>query len=720
MISATDEQLLIEFLWSEGYFDTDILAAPGSSMVRGSKNLFVTDQGSLRVFRGVKDTGLTGGRTMFVVANGFAALKDIGATQGIGSIFNYISESLFWIGEGTVLMNGLNLVNTLTTPPANFTASSVLQLSPRDAGTTTYTKAYTAGLQVPSTLASIVPRGTGLLEGLYSFKIAQVRSVTGARSVASATSAVVSFAKQKARLTFPLISTNGANRWAIFATKAGFGGTGVHYLVKEINETDLTTIDGIARSYEIDFADSDLLPVTAYIDDYPPPAGAFAARLENYVVVVGAYENAIACSIRNFPESFNPEHLAFLPKKPTAVLPDQQGNYLYISTESGVYALAIAPSAFDNPMMLQTVWSDTGVASPHNWCAYEGVIFAFVSRQGAVTMDALGKPSSEFAMPVARGMRNWTTTGTKVFACPDLKSVIYTNGGEAYAFNVTNLKWSAPAKVSEYAAGEIISGVIQNRRLKITMLSGTTFKLYDFDEQPTGTNTDYIARSPDVVLSAGGRGNILGLKGKFFASEAGVTTLNVFCDFAAVPTKTFGHTSPATGMQVTGRTRWYLPRKEAVSVSIEGRQSDFTKDCYPSRLALFGTEEESNNFAGISATAPPPPPPPVAPVAPVASFTKSPAGGAPPLAVAFTDTSTGSPTSWSWNFGNGSPLVTVQNPSYTYTAEGTFTITLTVTSANGSPSATQSISVVSTAIYLIDPDGFRLTDPDGSFLIDLS
>jgi len=716
MLSNTDEQLLIEFLFVEGYFDTDILAAPGGSMVRGSKNLFVTDQGSLRVFRGVKDTGLTGGRTMFVVANGFAALKDIGSTQGVGSIFNYISESLFWIGEGTVLMNGLNLVDSVSS--ANFVATSSLQLSPKKSGTTTYTRAYIAGLQVPSTLTAVVPRGTGLLEGLYSFKIAQARSVTGARSVASATSAVVSFAKQKARLTFPLISTNGANRWAIFATKAGFGGTGVHYLVKEINETDLTSIDGIARSYEIDFADSDLLPVTAYIDDYPPPAGAFAARLENYVVVVGAYENAIACSIRNFPESFNPEHLAFLPKKPTAVLPDQQGNYLYISTESGVYALAIAPSAFDNPMMLQTVWSDTGVASPHNWCAYEGVIFAFVSRQGAVTMDALGKPSSEFALPVARGMRNWTTTNTKVFACPDLKSVIYTNGGEAYAFNVTNLKWSAPAKVSEFGTGEIISGVIQNRRLKITLLSGTTFKLYDFDEQPTGGSAGYVARSPDVVLSSGGRGNILGLKGKFFASEAGVTTLNVFCDFAATPTKTFGHTSPATGMQVTGRTRWYLPRKEAVSVSIEGTQSDFTKDCYPSRLALFGTEEESNNFAGISASVPPPPPPPVTP-APVASFTKSPAGGAPPLAVAFTDTSTGSPTSWSWNFGDATALSTVQSPSHTYTAEGTFTVTLTVTNLNGSSSTSQSITVTSSAIYLVDPDVFRFTDPDGSFLIDL-
>ena len=47
---------------------------------------------------------------------------------------------------------------------------------------------------------------------------------------------------------------------------------------------------------------------------------------------------------------------------------------------------------------------------------------------------------------------------------------------------------------------------------------------------------------------------------------------------------------------------------------------------------------------------------------PVASFSGTPTIGAPPLTVAFTDTSSGSPTAWSWNFGdNGSS--TVQNPA---------------------------------------------------------
>lgn len=595
MIQGTDEQVLNIFTWENGYFDSDKLAFPPNCLAPGSKNLFVQDGGSLRVFKGVKDAAKTGGRTMFVVAGGFAALVDDGDAEGIGSIFNYISESLFWIGAGKVNYNGIVLADIDTS--AEFTATSSLQLSPKE--DVTYKNAYLAGLEQPDapTVVAAAPTGsvTGLLSGLYSFKIARARSATGGRSVASPTSAVVSFSGQVARLVFPLADSNGQNRWAIFATKAGFGGTGVHYLVKEISESDLSTIDGVPRSYEIEFNDSDLLPVTAYLDDYPPPAGAFGARLENYVVVVGVYDNAIAISIRNFPESFNPEHLAFLPARPTDVLPDQQGNYLYISTESGVYALAVAPAAVDNPMTLQTVWSDTGVAYPHNWCTYEGVIFAFTARQGLVTMDAMGKPSSQFAVPISRATRHWGPIETRVFACPDLKSIIVTNNGEAYAFNVQNLKWSPAAVISEYADGEVVSGVIQNRRLQITLLEDGEFNLYEFDEPESGTVTVFIAKSPDVELNPAGRVNVLGLKARFYASETGTTNIHLYTDYSLTPAKTLAHPSQK-GMQTTRKTRWYQPRKETVAIAIEGEQSDFGEEAYPSAVTLFGTIEESNRL----------------------------------------------------------------------------------------------------------------------------
>ncbi len=235
------------------------------------------------------------------------------------------------------------------------------------------------------------------------------------------------------------------------------------------------------------------------------------------------------------------------------------------------------------------------------------MIFAFVARQGAVTMDAVGKPSSEFAIPVARAMRNWTTADTKVFAVPDLKSVIYTNGGQAFAFNVTNLKWSSPCSVVTFAPGEIISGVIQNRRLKITILANGVFKLYEFDEPPTGSSTTYIAKTPDIELNPAGRANILGIKAKFHTSEAGATGISVFTDYSQTADKTISHAATGSGMQTSGKSRWYLPRREALAVSFVGIQSDFTKDCYPSRVAVFGTAEESNNFAALTVVVPPAP-----------------------------------------------------------------------------------------------------------------
>ena len=78
------------------------------------------------------------------------------------------------------------------------------------------------------------------------------------------------------------------------------------------------------------------------------------------------------------------------------------------------------------------------------------------------------------------------------------------------------------------------------------------------------------------------------------------------------------------------------------------------------------------------------------PAAPVAGFTASPASGAAPLAVSFTDTSTGAPTTWAWDFGDGGTS-TAQNPSHTFAA-GSYTVTLTASNAGGQSTAKQTIT----------------------------
>jgi hypothetical protein len=576
-----------------GYFNTDALTYPQDAMAPGSKNVFLVDNHSQRVFRGLDPAG-TGGRTMFNVAGGYASLNDVGATQGVGSIFNFINESLFAIGSGEVYYNGSVLVDS-TPSPANVTATSTLQLAPK-VGSYTYPEWYTAGFSQPTApqvrARNPVSPYTGLNTGTYSFKIAAVRSTTGARSIASPTSAVIQLTSQTVHLTFPAAASNGQDRWAIFGTKAGFGGVGVHYLITEINESDLTTIDSVARSYVLEYNDSDLLPVVAYTDDYPPQAALFAARLENYVLTFGAYTNAIQASVRNFPESFNPNHLAFLPKAPTAILQEPQGTYVYVSTDSSVHAVSVIPGT-SNPLMIQTLWAEVGVANPHNWCTVNGVLFAFTAKTGAVTMGSAGSPDTQFAQPVAKAMRDWDVDNVVVHRVPHLNGVAYSYEGETYIFNLQTMKWSAPADLNDFAAGDIVSAVVYDRTPYITMMNGSTFTLYEFDAGDTGT--DFIIRTPDMEPYPLGRVNILGLRTVYYSDSTSTHNTKIRTEYSETVDKTFADT-PTVGMNTTERTRWFLPRRNALSLQFDGTKTDFTKDSFLSHIIVYGTLEESTTL----------------------------------------------------------------------------------------------------------------------------
>jgi hypothetical protein len=525
---------------------------------------------------------------LFNIAGGYASLNDDGDTQGVGNVFNYINESLLTMGAGHLYINGVS---------TGIDSSSTLQIAPKGDGYT-YPDWYAAGLSQPDapTVVAMTPSEgkSGLLTGLFSFKIAAVRSLTGARSIASVTSAVITCNGETVRMTFPAVTEeSGQDRWAIFGTKTGFGGTGVHYLIDEIGESDLTTIDDVARSYEIEYNDSDLLPITAYIDDYVPQAGLFAARLENYVLILGCYDNAIASSIRNFPESYNPEHLAFLPKAPTAILPDPQGAFLYVSTDSSVHIVSVIPST-DNPLVVQTVWSSVGVTNNHNWCSVGGVIFAFTAKAKAVTMNVMGQPTQEFAIPVSRAMRDWEVEDTAVFEVPHLNSVVFTNGGEAFAYNVQTGLWSSPAMYTDLADGDVVAGFVKDRKAFISLLDGSDFTLYEFDNG--AEPVEAVIQTPPVVPMQGYRCNVLGLKSEFYAPETGTYTTDLLVDYDDDEVETLSHTTLLDGMQSTVQSRWFVPRKESFACRWTATQSDFSRDMYLARIIVYGTLEQSNKM----------------------------------------------------------------------------------------------------------------------------
>jgi len=68
---------------------------------------------------------------------------------------------------------------------------------------------------------------------------------------------------------------------------------------------------------------------------------------------------------------------------------------------------------------------------------------------------------------------------------------------------------------------------------------------------------------------------------------------------------------------------------------------------------------------------------------PTADLSGSPASGAVPLTVQFTDQSAGYPAYWHWSFGDGT-ISFERNPIHTYQTQGTYTVSLTVANEAGS------------------------------------
>jgi len=91
-----------------------------------------------------------------------------------------------------------------------------------------------------------------------------------------------------------------------------------------------------------------------------------------------------------------------------------------------------------------------------------------------------------------------------------------------------------------------------------------------------------------------------------------------------------------------------------------------------------------------------------------ASFTSSVTSGAAPLSVTFTNTSTGA-TSYSWDFGDGSLPVTTTSPTHVFTIGGTPTVTLTATGPGGVDTATQVITVTTSASFTMQVGGLNRT-----------
>lgn len=464
------------------------------SMAQGSKNVIITGLGKPTSFKGMTElAGKVGSRFLTQAGESFAGLGRFSDSAGKGSVVR-VMAGLFFAGSGRLFYDGADM---------GVSASSVLQLKLLASGS--FGTTYQAGLSQPSapTIATRTSLGVGLTgklkAGTYAVRIYKIRTATGGRSNSSEPSnlAVATESNsvgQSLRVTLPAADANGGDRWGICVTPRNFGSTGPFFLLQEVAEADLTTIDSVPRSIEIEWTDGDLAgKPLAPIDSYPPPACVFVGALGNSVFVDGCYGDTvsgvsaaspgtvIACSLPLRPEEFPLDWLAFPPDAPTCLLRGGDGFYYRFGKNSlGV----ISYTGGEPPITYQLYWGATGVTYQHNAVVAEGGrLYAKTGTKGLVRIGNRGEPDTLWAAKISDDVEGWDDADTVLGWDENNSLLCVMNNLTVLPFNSTLDKWGAPIDLTGLVTGKILSAVTHLGALYISCLntSGSGIKIYEFN-----------------------------------------------------------------------------------------------------------------------------------------------------------------------------------------------------------------------------------------------
>lgn len=461
-------------------------------LAEGSENV-VWRGGRLEAFNGLGESlsPLVGARFLTNASDSFAGLGSYANSTVKGSVLK-ILNGLFAIGNGQVYYDGSSL---------GFNAVSTLQIKLLQSGVWS-AATYQAGLPqaAPPTLAIRNSIGTGLTgrnkAGSYSAKAFLVRDATGAKGLASEMSNIVvvdeTTSGKTIRATFPPIGASGADYWGLAVSPRNFGSTGSHFVNFKIAESALTTIDGVPRSYEIEWSDGDLVDKDlAPIASYPPPAAMFAGVLGDCLFVDGAVGDTvsgvtagdpgstIAISLPLFVEEFPPDWRLYPPEAPTALLRGGDDYYYRFGKNSLGVVSYVGGSP---PLYFQLLWSNVGINYPHNAAVGAGgMLFAKTGKRGLVRLGAGALPESEWANPVSSIIAGWDDSETVLGWDEDSQTLCVMNGDTILPYHI-NHGWGAPCDVE--TNGRIVSAVTHEGRLYIAALNNNTssIDLFRYDE----------------------------------------------------------------------------------------------------------------------------------------------------------------------------------------------------------------------------------------------
>lgn len=475
------------------------ISADHRRLAPGSLNQIITGSGKAQAFKGLSVIpGLQGSLYLTNAGEGYAGLGSFGDSDIKGSVFRILS-ALFFVGNGALRFNGVSM---------GASAASVLQLKLLSGGTYAGVT-YQAGLSQPlaPTIATLGTLGVGftgkLKNGTYSAKAIKIRSSTGVRSVASLQSNIIVAAEsggigKSARITFPAIGSNGADRWGIYVSGRNFGSTGPHYFLQEVNESDLGTVDGVPRSIEIEWTDGDLGAELAPIDSFVPPAAVFGGVLGDTAFLDGCYGDVVSGvsagnpgstivqSLPLRPEEYPPDFTIFPPEPPTALIRGGDGFfYRFGKSSMGV----ISNVGGEPALAFQLMWATTGISFPHNaTVGTGGRLYAKCGSTGLTRIGADGEPETAWANPVADIIRDWDDRYTVLGWDGDSHSLVATNRNDIVVYNESLDRWGTPIDESARLNGDITAAVTHGNSLILAAkddgVSG--INLYDYN---TGTGS---------------------------------------------------------------------------------------------------------------------------------------------------------------------------------------------------------------------------------------
>lgn len=396
-------------------------------------------------------------------------------------------------------------------------ASTIMQVASTQIATYFYQYLDQAGLAIPDAPTVNVPVSpgpsyTGIINGAVNYKIAGIRDRQNVgvdittpdapvKSVSSTASAVVVPNNKTVQITFPSAKT-GQTHWAVFSTQEGFGGTGDFYRLgyrtsSDANATwyygisETTVAAAVGRTLEFDYRTGDLLPETAWLEDYAPPAGTHCVRLENIMVVLGCSDGTVgSVSLPNFFESYNPFHLLYFPEPVVTVLHRQVDNYAFVFCRNSVHAIQyVGYRGGDLPSATVTTLNpEVGVASQNNMALGGGNIACFIEGSGIAMMGGDGTMDFTFGAEVSRFTASWTSAATVVSFNPKTRSFVFANGDTSLCFNLQTNSWSTVFYNSDAGVtGTWISGINSRGEDVVTLTNGGVQTAYSFDDNTTTT-----------------------------------------------------------------------------------------------------------------------------------------------------------------------------------------------------------------------------------------